>query len=118
MHGTKLLDNAEAADLYVYRKAEVKSIQIGMISRVLKQIAIDCILNKGQTNFTEKNMNQILSITLSNGKIINYSVGDKPYSSFCDYMESCEYTCQPTKIIQPRLDLYDEEFLIKKDKSN
>tara|TARA_A100001015_G_C14953510_1_gene697780 strand:+ start:1143 stop:1565 length:423 start_codon:yes stop_codon:yes gene_type:complete len=59
-------------------------------------------------------MNQVLSINLSNGKIIKYPVGDKPYSSFCDYMELCEYTCQPTKIIHPRLDLYNEEFLIQK----
>ena len=29
-------------------------------------------------------------------------------------MESCEYTCQPTKIIHPRLDLYNEDFLIQK----
>ena len=114
MYGTKLSNNIEAADLYVYRKAETKSIQIGKVSRVLKEIAIDCILNQGQTNFSEKKMNQVLSINLSNGKIIKYPVGDKPYSSFCDYMELCEYTCQPTKIIHPRLDLYNEEFLIQK----
>ncbi len=54
MHGTKLTNNMEAADLYVYRKAEEKSILIGKVSRVLKEVAIDCILNHGQTNFSEK----------------------------------------------------------------
>ena len=78
MYGTKLTNNMEAADLYVYRKAEEKSLLIGKVSRVLKEVAIDCILNHGQTNFSEKKMNQKVDIELANGKTIHYAVGDKP----------------------------------------
>jgi hypothetical protein len=42
MYGTILDDNTEeAADLYVYRVAEYKAIQIGKVTRVLKETAID-----------------------------------------------------------------------------
>lgn len=114
MYGTKLTNNMEAADLYVYRKAEEKSLLIGKVSRVLKEVAIDCILNHGQTNFSEKKMNQKVDIELANGKTIHYAVGDKPYSSFCDYMDSCYYTCQTNKKIVSRYDLYNEDFLLQK----
>ena len=58
LHGTLLNDDTESVDLYVYRVAENKALQIGKISRVLKQNAVDCILNSGQNNFTVENMNQ------------------------------------------------------------
>jgi hypothetical protein len=109
----------ETADLYVYRLAEIKAIQIGKVSRVLKEISIDCILNYGQTNFTEENMEQheVKPVTLelaSGVKLENYKVGDKPYSAICDYMESCSYTCRPTKEITDtdvRLDTYNENYI-------
>ena len=89
----------ETVDLYIYRFAELKSIQIGKISRLLKENSVDCMLNKGQTSFTEENMedNGVKPITLelSSGiNIENYKVGDKPYSSMCDYMEQCDYKCK------------------------
>ena len=34
----------EAIDLYVYRTAEIKSIKIGKITRLLKENSIDCII--------------------------------------------------------------------------
>jgi hypothetical protein len=110
----------ETADLYLYRLAEVKAIQIGKVSRVLKEISIDCILNRGQLNFTEENMieNNVKPITLELGsgiKLENYNVGDKPFSSLCDYMETCSYTCRPDKEITSeniRMDTYNEEFIM------
>ena len=47
LYGSLSIDNAaeETADLYLYRLAEIKAIQIGKVSRVLKEISIDCILN-------------------------------------------------------------------------
>ena len=90
-------EQEEAADLYVYRLAELKAIQIGHISRVLKEIAVDCILNYKQTHFNVENMikNGIkpVDLELSSGGILNYQIGDKPYSSTCDYMKKCDYTC-------------------------
>ena len=54
-----ILDNniEESADLYVYRVAEYKAIQIGKVSRLLKETAVDCIINQEQTNFTQEQLN-------------------------------------------------------------
>ena len=114
LYGTILSDtNIEAADMYVYRIAELKSVLIGRVSRVLKQSAIDCILNHEQTNFTEENFNTTINIKLANGKITPYKIGDKPYSALCDYMESCSYNCEPNKVIDKiNLYSYDETFIL------
>ena len=93
MYGTLLSKNMESADLYVYRVAEKKAIHIGRVARVLKENSIDCILNAGQSNFTEKEMDQKLQIELASNKKITYAIGDKPYSTICDYMENCNYKC-------------------------
>lgn len=104
LHSTLLSKNAEeeAADLYVYRFAEKKAMQIGRVSRLLKESSVDCILNIGQTNFTAAKLASIVENTniemrLSSGKTIMFRVGDEPYSSMCDYMETCEYKCIPDK---------------------
>jgi hypothetical protein len=62
MHGTILgkENKEEAADLYIYRIAEYKAIQIGKVTRLLKETAVDCIINHDQTNFTQKNISGLL----------------------------------------------------------
>ena len=114
LYGTILSDtNVEAADMYVYRIAEIKSVLIGRVSRVLKQSSVDCILNHGQTNFTEDAFNKTINITLANGNNVPYKLGDKPYSALCDYMESCSYQCQPNKVVDKiNLYSYDETFIL------
>ena len=114
LYGTILSDsNIEAADMYVYRIAELKSVLIGRVSRVLKQSSVDCILNHGQTNFTEEAFNKTINIKLANGESRPYKLGDKPYSALCDYMESCSYDCQPTKVVDKiNLYSYDETFIL------
>lgn len=84
----------EAADLYVYRTSEKKAVQIGVVSRVLKENAVDCIVNYEQTNFTRENFESQGPVkqTLSVFGEIDYQVGDAPYSSACDYMAKCDYT--------------------------
>ena len=115
LHGSVMEDtNVEAADIYVYRLAELKAIQIGNVSRVLKECAADCILNASQRNFTEEIMDQIVEQRLSDGQTIQYPVGDKPYSVTCDYMKSCSYTCKPVAKIDSkdvRLDTFSEAFI-------
>ena len=105
LHATRLDTNEEAADLYVYRLAEQKSIKIGKVSRVLKETAVDCILNIGQTNFTNDKLlsvmeNQNIVLQLSSGKTIDFKIGDRPYSDICDYMENCNFQCSPMKNIE------------------
>ena len=98
LHGSRSRNtNVEMLDLYIYRKAEEKAIKIGEVSRILKANSIDSILNIEQMNFSEDIMNINVDQTLSNGKNIIYKVGDKPYSSMCDYMEKCQYIDDETK---------------------
>ena len=100
MHGTVLKEGKEgkeAIDLSVYRMAEKKAKQIGTVTRLLKEISIDCYLNEGLLKYSESNLKKIftegLDIELSNDEQIKYVIGDKVNSALCDYMESCEYTC-------------------------
>ena len=117
LHGTILDDQTESADLYVYRLAEKKSIKIGAVSRVLKETAIDCILNIAQTNYTLENLENVVekpvvSITTSTRKQLEYKVGDRPFTEICDYMDNCNFTCSPEasqeNIVQTT---YNEDFL-------
>jgi superfamily II DNA or RNA helicase len=100
LHGTLPLNGEEPADLYVYRLAEKKALQIGKVTRLLKETAVDCLLNIGQTNFTVEKLlslaeNQNIKLNLSSQKTIDYKIGDKPFTDICDYMESCDFTCSP-----------------------
>ena len=121
MYGTILGDNKEeAADLYVYRVAEYKAIQIGKVTRVLKETAVDCIINHEQTNFTQENISNQLKAPikqiLSNGmELDNFKIGDAPFSPACDYMAQCNYDCRPDKDIDIKdlnKDTYNENFIV------
>jgi|UniRef100_A0A6C0CYU6 hypothetical protein len=115
LYGTIFSDSEEeAADLYIYRLAELKAIQIGQVSRILKESSVDCILNIEQTNFTEENMNTIVPQQLSNKMVIQFPIGDKPNTVSCDYMETCDFKCKPFKEIKEeniKLDTYNEAFI-------
>jgi len=121
LYGTILEKNLEeAADLYVYRVAEFKAIQIGKVTRVLKETAVDCIINHDQTNFTQKIISETLKETitqdLSTGiSLKDFKVGDAPFSPACDYMADCNYNCIPDKDINEdelNEDTYNENFII------
>ena len=118
MYGTLLEEGLEeAADLYVYRVAEYKAIQIGQVSRVLKENAVDCIINHDQINFTQDNMNMRVKQILSDGDQIDFQVGDAPYSANCDYMADCQYKCNVTDGKQEltgkiKEDTYNESFIM------
>jgi hypothetical protein len=129
LYGSLMRDDVveETADLYIYRLAEAKAIQIGKVSRVLKEMSVDCILNRGQNNFidmkdaemsnnSENDVVKPVKLELSSGVTIeNYEIGDKPFSAICDYMESCSYVCRPNKEITDdnvNLDTYNENFIM------
>jgi hypothetical protein len=65
--------------------------------RLLKETAVDCILNIKQTNFTVENMlrseNQQVEMKLASGVTIPFKIGDKAYSETCDYMGNCSFSC-------------------------
>jgi superfamily II DNA or RNA helicase/ferredoxin len=121
MYGTILDKNIEeAADLYVYRVAEYKAVQIGKVTRVLKETSVDCIINHDQTNFTQEIMSaslkEIIRQELSTGEVLkSFKVGDAPFSPSCDYMASCNYNCRPdADIDESKLneDTYDQKFIV------
>lgn len=91
LHSTVLPSDTECADMMIYRYAEQKSMKIGNVQKILKSISVDCLLNYDQINFSK--LEQIIPITLANGKKIDYDIKDKPYSSICDYMPSCDFKC-------------------------
>jgi hypothetical protein len=120
MYGTIIGDNKEeAADLYVFRVAELKATQTGNITRLLKETAVDCIINHDQTNFTQETLKNYLDeeITqeLSSGLVIHdFRIGDAPFSPACDYMPTCNYSCRPTKDIDENNlneDTYNDTFI-------
>ena len=127
LHGTILLTTPEeeAADLYVYRVAEIKAIQIGKITRLLKQTSVDCIINHEQSELTKENFklkeienNKHVQQILSTGlEIEDYEVGDVPNSANCDYMDTCEYDCLPdmeheTDESKLNIDSYNQSFML------
>jgi superfamily II DNA or RNA helicase len=122
LHGTlqNQYKDEECADLYVYRLAEKKAVQIGRVTRLMKEVAVDCLVNIGQTNFTMDKLaalaqNKNIELTLSTGnKKIVYKIGDRPYTDLCDYMDSCEFKCNPTAVIEESnliQDTYDTKLL-------
>ena len=101
MYASLLGNNTiETVDLLIYRKAEEKAKLIGNITRLMKEVSIDCHLNYDLNLFNEvkfsKLVNNNLELKLSNNDVVSYKIGDKPYTALCDYMDSCEYKCFPT----------------------
>jgi hypothetical protein len=90
LHAT-VLDEIESMDMFLYRKSEIKSIKIGKVSKILKSVAVDCILNKEQQSFSK--MTEVVHIKLSDYNEIDYEVKDQPFTSLCDYSDTCEFEC-------------------------
>ena len=94
LHGTELKDtNMEPIDLYMYRLAEKKGIKIGAVSRIMKENAVDCLLNRPQTQLYKSLINKTVEQEISTGEIIKYSLGDEENSLACDFMK-CAYDCK------------------------
>ena len=116
LYATRLQDETrESVDLYMYRLAENKSIQIGNITRLLKEHAVDCLLNSSQKSLSEQNMNQIVDQELSSGENIRFSVGTKRNSVLCDFSD-CSYKCKPNDNLPDEKDIdyssYNENFIV------
>ena len=119
MHGTRMKNapEEEAADVYVYRLAEKKATLIGQVTRIMKETAVDCILNIGQTHFTIEKLasiaeNQKVELTLSTDrKRIQYKIGDRPHTDICDYMDNCAFKCNPHEPKRPIIeDTYSTQY--------
>ena len=120
LYGSSVRDETlETVDMYVYRTAEFKAIQIGKITRLLKELSVDCFLNHSQTNFSVDNMNQSVKQILSSGQVIkDFKVGDRPNTMLTDFMEDGNYKCysqtEANDIIVDKLNnsTYGERFIM------
>ena len=110
-------DDCETADMYMYRKAQSKAKQIGRVTRVLKEASVDCVLNHEQNGYTQSNIDITINQIISNGNIVDYDVGDKPFSPNCDYMEDCIYTCS-NKDEKLKMDISGDTFNEKMSEIN
>ena len=72
-------------------------------------------MNIKQGDFTEKNIDTEIELHLSTGGNIDYRIGDKPFTSTCDYMKSCQYTCTPGAKIKEqdvKMGTFNETFIL------
>lgn len=105
--------NIETTDEKNYRLAYYKSKKIAIITRILKQNAVDCMLNKNGNQLTVDYFNRTpLNILTSQGfKITNRFYGDQDYDAICDY-DTCVYSCigEPKGLYIPKIntDTYDD----------
>ena len=81
----------ETIDMYQYRVGFEKASQIGQITRVMKQYAIDCNLNRDAIVISGL---EPMNIEDSQ-ELVRYDqpINDVSFTSVCDWIEDCEYTC-------------------------
>ena len=101
----------ETVDLYTYRTAVQKAIQVGRVSRVLKEYGIDCNLNREAISITklaavpmvdsQGNRRSTRPVIRSDGTKAEIPLrNDTPFSALCDWMERCEsFKCKPSVVI-------------------
>jgi hypothetical protein len=69
--------NKETIDVRVYRIANTKQDIIKEVGNILKQNAVDCLLNKEITYYDPKKVNKKIALITSQGEEIkNYALGD------------------------------------------
>jgi Type III restriction enzyme, res subunit len=101
-------EDMETADLYMYRNAFQKAVQVGRVVRALKEFALDCNLNRDAiivSGFAPQR-----HIDAQGEERPAVDINDTPFTSLCDWIETCEYTCAiPTSFDGPRdMSTYDE----------
>jgi Type III restriction enzyme, res subunit len=98
------LPKVETPDLHAYRLSAIKAKAIGVVQREMKIGAFDCNLNIAGLLIRGAQPRKLIDaegkvvdqITDSEGKAdAKYDIKDKPHSSICDYMDTCEYECSP-----------------------
>jgi hypothetical protein len=64
----------------------------------------------------EMAQNKDIQIELSSkgGELVPFSIGDKPFTQICDYMDNCAFTCSPSSPIEESdiiQETYNDDFL-------
>jgi hypothetical protein len=76
----------ESADMYMYRMAMAKAIQVGRVTRILKSWALDCNLNRSVT--VVKGLVDEAHVN-AQGQDADGSMNDSEFTNICDWMEDC-----------------------------
>ena len=76
----------ESADMYMYRVAMAKAIQVGRVTRVLKSWALDCNLNRSVT--VVKGLIKEAHVN-AQGQDVDGDMNDSEFTNICDWMEDC-----------------------------
>ena len=87
-----LQGNNESADLYLYRVAMMKALQMGKVTRVIKKYALDCNLNISVNYIKRLSERRHINAQQNPKEGIITDINDKNYTNMCDWME-CDYTC-------------------------
>lgn len=83
----------ETVDTYSYRLALRKAKQVGIVSRVLKEYALDCTLNYKAVVLTD--LAPMPELIDSQGVVRkNVPIKDTPLTSLCDWLDDCTYPCR------------------------
>lgn len=90
-------DSRETADLYSYRTGFKKAVLIGNVTRVLKQAAVDCNLNKDAIVIHDEDPVEQIDSQRKQRDAVN--INDMPFTAICDWIETCTYECTPTVAI-------------------
>jgi len=87
------MGDRESFDLKIYKICENKAIKAGVIEKILKENAFDCVLNKDVNFYDMKTYGNKIPLITSNDKKIRISLADAEYSRSCFYMKDCDFKC-------------------------
>uniref|UniRef100_A0A6C0KMH2 Helicase ATP-binding domain-containing protein n=1 Tax=viral metagenome TaxID=1070528 RepID=A0A6C0KMH2_9ZZZZ len=82
----------ETIDIYSYRQALKKAIVVGNVTRVLKEQAIDCSLNKDA--IIVKGLDPVVMIDSQGVTRPQVNINDTPLTPMCDWLMDCNYECK------------------------
>lgn len=85
-------EDTESIDMYSYRTALRKAIIVGNVTRVLKENAMDCTLNRDAILVTGLDPIPLLFDSQGN-KRTNVNRNDVPLTPLCDWLDTCDYSC-------------------------
>jgi len=105
-------EDAETADLYMYRVAMNKAIQMGKVSRVLKRYALDCNLNIDAILIPAGSLDPQTQED-AQGAPRQVEFNDTEFTAICDWIDTCTYECakkmeKPINIATADRSTYDE----------
>jgi hypothetical protein len=81
----------ESIDMYSYRTALRKAMTVGNVTRVLKENAMDCTLNREAILVDGLDPIDLIDSQGVERKVVNRN--DVPLTPMCDWLETCDYKC-------------------------